>query len=103
MRLFVALTPPQEAIADLERAVTPLRSQWPALRWAPPERWHVTLAFLGEVDEAMLPGLCTRLERAARRHQELEIHVGRGGAFPAATKARVLVAHIEGEPAALAT
>lgn len=102
MRLFVALTPPPEAIADLERAIAPQRARWPELRWAAPERWHVTLAFLGEVDEAKLPDLRARMERAAGRHHELDIRVGRGGAFPSATKARVLVAHIEGEPDALA-
>lgn len=42
MRLFVALRPPPEALAHLEAALP----QWPSA----PERWHLTLAFLGEVD-----------------------------------------------------
>lgn len=41
MRLFVALRPSPEAVADL-RARQP---RWPSA----PERWHLTLAFLGEV------------------------------------------------------
>src|SRR5215470_13453736 len=101
MRLFVALTPPQEALAELEAAVAPFRSEWPGLRWASADRWHVTLAFLGQVDESRLDGLRERLERAARRHQALHLRIGRGGAFPSAGRARVLCAHISGEPAAL--
>lgn len=41
VRLFVALRPPSEAVRDLQAQ----QSRWPS----PPERWHVTLAFLGDV------------------------------------------------------
>ncbi|MGN6795225.1 MAG: RNA 2',3'-cyclic phosphodiesterase [Streptosporangiaceae bacterium] len=101
MRLFVALTPPQDALAELDAAVAPCRAEWPDLRWASVDRWHVTLAFLGQVDESRLDGLRERLERAARRHHALQLRIGRGGAFPSAGRARVLCAHITGEPAAL--
>jgi len=97
----VAVTPPQAALAELEAAVAPLRPEWPGLRWASAERWHVTLAFLGQVDESRLDGLRERLDRAAGRHQALQLRIGRGGAFPSAGRARVLCAHISGEPAAL--
>ena len=101
MRLFVALTPPQDALGELDAAVVPLRPEWPALRWASVDRWHVTLAFLGQVDESRLDGLRDRLERAAGRHHALQLRIGSGGAFPSAGRARVLCAHISGEPAAL--
>ena len=102
MRLFVALLPPQEVLAELEAAVAPLRPGWPGLRWAGPDRWHVTLAFLGEVGEPRLDGLRERLGRAAGRHEGVQVRIGRGGAFPSAAKARVLCAHIEGDSTALA-
>ena len=57
MRLFVALLPPAAALNELDAAVAPLRPGWPDLRWAGQDRWHVTLAFLGEVaDPASLLG-----------------------------------------------
>jgi len=101
MRVFVALTPPQEIRSELEAAVERLRPGWPGLRWASQDRWHVTLAFLGEVDDARAERLSERLGRAAGRHRGAEVRIGRGGAFPSAGKARVLCAHIEGEPPAL--
>jgi len=101
MRLFVALTPPQDALAELDAVVAPLRPAWAGLRWASAERWHVTLAFLGQVDESRLDGLRERIERAAGRHNALRLRIGRGGAFPSAGRARVLCAHIAGEPAVL--
>jgi RNA 2',3'-cyclic 3'-phosphodiesterase len=94
VRLFVALLPPPEALDELEAAVAPLRPGWPDLRWAAAERWHVTLAFLGEVAEAALANLGERLGRAARRHGATAMHIGHGGAFPAPRRASVLVAHV---------
>lgn len=106
VRLFVALLPPSEAIDELEAAVAPLRPGWPGLRWAPGERWHVTLAFLGEVAEPVLTNLGERLGRAARRHQATALHIGHGGAFPSPRRASVVVAHVladqQAELAALA-
>ena len=95
MRLFVALSPPPEALAELEAAVAPLRGACPALRWTGQDRWHVTLAFLGLVDEDKLTDLEVRLERAASRHQTQRLVIGRGGAFPSPSRARVLIAHVE--------
>lgn len=102
MRLFVALAPPPDALAELAQVVAPLRPAWPGLRWVTQERWHVTLAFLGDVDPGKLDDLRVRLGRAASRHEAHQLRIGRGGAFPTARKARVLCAHIEGEQQALA-
>jgi RNA 2',3'-cyclic 3'-phosphodiesterase len=95
VRLFVALTPPQDVIAELDAVVAPLRQAWPELRWQPPHRWHVTLAFLGEVQDAKLDQLMTRLERAASRHPRQYLAIKGAGAFPSAAKARVAITRIE--------
>jgi RNA 2',3'-cyclic 3'-phosphodiesterase len=101
MRLFVAFQPPSAALAALDDAVAPLRVGWPDLRWAGQERWHVTLAFLGEVPDDKLDELTRRLERAASRHSAQELMIARGGAFPNRKRARVLVARIEGDQPAV--
>ncbi len=108
MRLFVAISPPPAALDELDDAVAPLRPAWPRLRWVSQQRWHLTLAFLGEVAEPTLDPLSIRLARAAARHPRQQLRIGHGGAFPSAAKARVVLTHIEaaGEsgarPAALA-
>lgn len=101
MRLFVAITPPATALAGIDAAVAPLRAARPELTWSSPESWHVTLAFLGEVDEAVVPRLAVRLERAAGRHPRLELSTAGAGAFPTAPRARVLWTGVRGDPAAL--
>lgn len=47
-RLFVALWPTPEATDAIQRVVAPLRVRYRDLRWQPPQRWHITVAFLGE-------------------------------------------------------
>ena len=102
MRLFAAIVPPPAALAELSAAVVPLRSAAPQLRWSGTGSWHLTLAFLGEVDERVLPGLSTRLERAAGRHPAVELAIAGAGAFPAAGRARVLWAGIRTDGRGLA-
>ncbi|MET7640209.1 RNA 2',3'-cyclic phosphodiesterase [Streptomyces sp. NPDC005438] len=83
MRLFVALLPPASVTAELGREVERLRPLVEAerLRWTDPAGWHITLAFLGELEPARLPGLGRRLERAARRHPPLRLRLRGGGRF----------------------
>ncbi|MEV7586153.1 RNA 2',3'-cyclic phosphodiesterase [Streptomyces erythrochromogenes] len=65
MRLFAAVLPPDTAVAELREAVRPLRDD--RLTWTAEAGWHFTLAFMGEVDDDVLPELHSRLERAAHR------------------------------------
>jgi hypothetical protein len=67
MRLFVAIAPPPAVLDELDALVEPLRARRLDLRWTSREAWHVTLAFLGQVDEATAVRLLPRLERAAGR------------------------------------
>ncbi len=102
MRLFIAIVPPAHAVDELEAAAAPLRPAWPQLRWTSHDAWHVTLAFLGEVDEAAADRLMPRLERAAGRHKSLSLAFGGAGAFPGSARARVFWTGLQGDRRALA-
>jgi RNA 2',3'-cyclic 3'-phosphodiesterase len=91
MRLFVAVVPPREAVAELDAAVGPLRGR--ELRWTGTEQWHLTLVFLGEVGEETLPELEERLGRAARRHPAHALRFAGAGRFGN----RVLWAGVRGD------
>jgi 2'-5' RNA ligase len=81
MRLFVAVWPGASAIAHLAAAVEALQVDSGPPRWLPGERWHLTLAFLGEVDEATVPRLQAGLARAARRANRTELQLAGAGRF----------------------
>src|SRR5215470_6090194 len=97
MRLFVALALPPEAASELDEVVAPLRPSWPELRWTGVDAWHLTLAFLGEVDEAVTSRLAHRMHNAARRHTPLSLSLAGAGAFPGPKRARVLWTGIQGD------
>ncbi len=102
MRLFVAIAPPPAVLDELDTLAGPLRVGRPDLRWTSREAWHVTLAFLGQVDEAAVTRLLPRLERAARRHHRFRLAFCGAGAFPAAGRANVLWSGLSGDRGALA-
>ncbi|WP_442814361.1 2'-5' RNA ligase family protein [Streptomyces sp. NBC_01808] len=83
MRLFAAVIPPAEVLGELAEAVGRLRRLPGArrLRWVPPEGWHVTVAFYGEVPAGSVAELEERLARAARRRGPVGLRLAGGGRF----------------------
>ena len=76
MRMFVALYPGGEATAHLEAALAEMREGFTTehashIRWIPPERWHITLAFLAAVDPTRVDRLQRALADVAAEHAPL--------------------------------
>ncbi|MDQ4038287.1 MAG: RNA 2',3'-cyclic phosphodiesterase [Actinomycetota bacterium] len=92
-RLFVALKPPRAALDELSGAVQPLRDDAPAARWTRLDSWHLTLEFLGAVEEPGIVVLMQRLDLVAGQHGPIELSITGGGRFGD----RVLWAGITGD------
>ncbi|HEY7144840.1 MAG TPA: RNA 2',3'-cyclic phosphodiesterase [Streptosporangiaceae bacterium] len=101
MRLFIAVTPPQAALDDLESRLAPLRPAWPGLRWTSQAGWHLTLSFLGEVAEDRAAGLTEELAVAARLRRAVPMSVAAAGAFPRPSRAQVLWTGIQADQVSL--
>jgi len=87
-RGFVALVPSAGALDHVEMAVAPLREEFPKLRWMPRAQWHVTLQFLGRVDDA--DAVVDGLRAAASDVASFDVRLGGGGAFAKARAGTVL-------------
>ena len=81
MRLFVAVVPPADAIGHLDRAAADVRASFADLAWIPTERWHLTLAFYGEVDERELARVERRGLRATRHAAAPDLRFAGAGHF----------------------
>lgn len=82
---------------SVEKAIQPVRLALPDAKWTAREQWHLTLKFLGHVDEDRLDELTRVAEKAAAVFEPIETHLTGLGAFPKASRARVLWVGIENE------
>ena len=64
VRTFIALELPASLRQELSRGTNLIAGQdkWQRIRWMPPEKYHLTLTFLGDVDSARLSELQFVLE-----------------------------------------
>jgi RNA 2',3'-cyclic 3'-phosphodiesterase len=98
MRLFFAIELGDALLELLDETTAPLRAEAPELAWVPREQRHLTLKFLGDVDQAAASRLVEAADRAAAMHAPLEMHVREVGAFPNFRRARVVWIGVEQEP-----
>ena len=86
-RLFVAVRPPDDVLDAVERATAPARRSMVGPRWTKREQWHLTLQFLGWVDD--VDTVSAALEALAAR-PAFAVRLGGGGAFPSERRGRVV-------------
>ena len=92
MRLFIAIELP----AELKRSLGRLQTDIPGARWVPAEQIHLTLAFLGEVEQGVVERLTGEL---ARIHTSaFELSFSGAGCFPNRKRPRVIWIGLEPEP-----
>lgn len=78
-----------------------LRPLATGVSWVAPANLHLTLKFLGDVEEARTETITTALAGAAARAAAFEMVVRGLGAFPSATRPRVIWAGVATDPGSL--
>src|SRR5258708_29085935 len=68
-RLSTALEIPSEIVQSMAR----LRGGLPGARWVEPENYHLTLRFIGDVDDALAEEIADLLNKVARPAFDLRI------------------------------
>jgi len=101
VRLFVAVDPDAAVRQALAATLEALRPLAPDAKWAKPEGMHLTLAFLGEVEDATVPAVKDAVERVARASAPLRLSAAGGGSFGPRSHPRVLWVGLEGDLAPL--
>src|SRR2546423_12269227 len=98
MRLFFAIELSVAVAESLHQAGGPLRALEPELGWAAADKLHLTMKFLGDVDDEGAARLIEAADDVARRHRPFEMTLGGVGAFPNFRRARVVWMEVESEP-----
>jgi 2'-5' RNA ligase len=94
MRAFIAIPLAGEArraVASLQRDLGVAGAD---VRWTAPDALHVTLKFLGDIDDAGCAGARALLERVAARTPGFTMRLQGAGAFPEAGPPRIVWAGI---------
>lgn len=92
-RLFVAIDLPE----SVKRQLAGLRTDLPGARWVPPEQVHLTLRFIGMVDQRLF--IAIRDHLADIHLSSFPVAFGGIGTFPVQGACRVLWVGVEQSPA----
>ena len=85
----------------LENLAAELRKAGGPLKVVSPDQLHLTLKFLGDTEEGLVPEIVTAMREAASGIQPFEIRVRATGAFPSLGRMNVIWVGVEGaEPLA---
>ncbi|HET6373706.1 MAG TPA: RNA 2',3'-cyclic phosphodiesterase [Candidatus Polarisedimenticolia bacterium] len=103
MRLFVAVDLPEELRRRLGSLAEELRGDLEGVRWVRPEGIHLTLKFVGEMEESRMAGLSRELAaRVPGSVAPFQVRVSGTGVFPASGPPRVVWVGLHEETGSLA-
>lgn len=90
MRSFVAIELPvsiQSVLSDIQRD---FKKSGADIRWVRPENVHLTLKFLGTIEESMVRNITNVLQKASGDYSTFTLTLSGAGAFPNARAPRVV-------------
>src|ERR1700755_932085 len=92
LRVFCAIELPDSVRSRVAERVRRLRSEFPDVRasWERPEKLHITLKFLGDVESARIERLSSAAARAVASIEPFELTIDEPGSFPPHGQPRVL-------------
>ena len=92
VRVFCAIEMPPDVRSRVAEHMASLREQAPDVRasWERTEKLHVTMKFLGEMDQCRVEALSRAAERAAETVERFDMRLEGAGAFPPRGHPRVL-------------
>lgn len=92
IRAFIAIELTDEAKRTITTVSGQMSTTMPsgAVRWVKPNALHVTLRFLGDTDERLVPEIGRALDVAAGPLPAFTLRLGQLGAFPNARRPRVI-------------
>ncbi|MEO8270798.1 MAG: RNA 2',3'-cyclic phosphodiesterase, partial [Aureliella sp.] len=89
-RVFVAIELDTASAGSIARLIQRLSGKLSDVRWSSPEQLHLTLKFIGEVDNRELPQFCSVLREACAGIEAFSLELSGLGAFPKNKPPRVV-------------
>ena len=90
VRVFVALSSTPEVKRTLTDIQEELKQEGGEVKWDTPDKFHITVKFLGDIDQGRLPALSEALTALSVLQSSFELRYESVGAFPDIVHPRVL-------------
>ena len=101
IRTFIAIAMPGDVREAAASVIRELRPRAAGVRWVSPENLHLTLRFLGDVEEPRIQDVFEAVNSALQGAGPFTIRTGALGAFPSLQRPRVFYVSVEGQVQAL--
>jgi 2'-5' RNA ligase len=79
LRLFIGLSLPADVQSSVWGQLAPYREHHRGARWLSPQTWHLTLLFLGSVQEDRLSEVMALVEHVAEMTRPFDLSIAGGG------------------------
>jgi len=97
IRAFIAVSLDSKVIDKIAGASSQLKPQIAGVRWVAPVNFHLTLKFLGDIDEALIEPIGAALREHLRLFPRFTINAKGLGVFPGPKRPRVLWVGLTGD------
>jgi len=91
-RLFIAIDPEPALLDTIFRLISTIKREYPVegMRYTAPQNLHLTLLFLGDTEEELIPKIGNRLDKICQNFTEFDLEFANLGAFPSRHNPRIL-------------
>lgn len=97
VRCFLAIELSDTLKNEACRFVKKIQARYSAFRFIPPDNWHLTLHFLGQVEAEKIEELSSRVSRALENVEPFSIFLEGFGVFPNWHQPRILWIGVSGD------
>jgi len=97
MRLFIALPLTKEIEEALGKIIFVLKQKSGRVKWVAPKNIHLTVKFLGEVNENKIDSIKSSIQTIALKYQRVDCTIDAIGGFPNLSRPRVIWAGLTGQ------
>ena len=98
IRSFISIPVTPQVTGGAKRIIEKLRPLDDGIKWVPTDNFHLTLKFLGDVNNTEIPAVCKVIRGACKNVEPFELRfVGTGG-FPNLERPRILYIGIDDPP-----
>jgi RNA 2',3'-cyclic 3'-phosphodiesterase len=97
IRAFIAIEIDSQSVKNISEGLAEFKPRLPDIRWIPSANFHLTLKFLGAVEETQIDPISAALERELHPFPRFSINAKGLGVFPDVKRPRILWVGLEGE------